>query len=474
MVTAVHLAKDVHILYDARLKGDVESATKSISTDLKVDGMGSRLTHLLEAKAALLGRWKGQLPNRTLCDADYPCYRGLEREDLDTPFSKNKVREALFNLNGRSAPGLDGILNRLLRNLGEKSIATLMDETNRVWYSRDTPDDWKLALEVLIPKPSHGTRLGTSRYIEECELFPYNTAGFRPFLSTRVVMKLTKHHIIVGDTQDLRGILALDLEKAFDNISHRHISDSVSVMGLGFKFHGGRSSRYFSSTSPCAASPLISKVDGVNHTLYADDITVWCDGSSEGRVEESLQVALGCTEEFLAGTGLRLSPSKSELLLYRPTRRGHIPKGQLPHRKVDISIRTTIGQVIPKVKVIRILSMLIEANGSNRQTIARIATKTDNIVRLITRVSNSRRGLGEDNLVRWCHSFLMSHTTYVAAALCWHGYKRAKLEVLMRKSIKKLLGIPKGASTEKLMQLGVHKTLDEVVEAQQTAHGHVS
>ncbi|KAL1422867.1 hypothetical protein MTO96_000446 [Rhipicephalus appendiculatus] len=37
-------------------------------------------------------------------DVDYPRYRGLQREDLDSPFSKNEVWEALSHLNGRSAP----------------------------------------------------------------------------------------------------------------------------------------------------------------------------------------------------------------------------------------------------------------------------------------------------------------------------------------------------------------------------------
>lgn len=50
----------------AQLKEDVESGTKSIATDLNVDRMDSRLAHLLEAKGALLARWKGQRLNRRL------------------------------------------------------------------------------------------------------------------------------------------------------------------------------------------------------------------------------------------------------------------------------------------------------------------------------------------------------------------------------------------------------------------------
>ncbi|KAL1466657.1 hypothetical protein MTO96_042585 [Rhipicephalus appendiculatus] len=50
----------------SELKMDVESATKAVRTDLKVDRMDSHLAYLLEAKAALLARWKGQPLNRRL------------------------------------------------------------------------------------------------------------------------------------------------------------------------------------------------------------------------------------------------------------------------------------------------------------------------------------------------------------------------------------------------------------------------
>ncbi|KAG0412377.1 hypothetical protein HPB47_010481 [Ixodes persulcatus] len=90
------------------------------------------------------------------------------------------------------------------------------------------------------------------------------------------------------------------------------------------------------------------------------------------------------------------------------------------------------------------------------------------MIRLINRVSNRRGGVKEDNLLRLFHAFLMSHFTYVAAMHCWHGHGK-KLDTLIRKSIKRVLGIPMQASTERLMQLGVHNTLEEIIEAQETA-----
>ncbi|KAG0431042.1 hypothetical protein HPB47_022161 [Ixodes persulcatus] len=81
---------------------------------------------------------------------------------------------------------------------------------------------------------------------------------------------------------------------------------------------------------------------------------------------------------------------ESELLLYRPVRRGPKPKGWMPLSEVDITIRTNTGNSVPKVDVLRVLGMLIESNGCNGRTINKIITKTENMIRLINRVSNRR------------------------------------------------------------------------------------
>ncbi|XP_037577052.1 uncharacterized protein LOC119459315 [Dermacentor silvarum] len=325
--------------------------------------------------------------------------------------------------------------------------------------------------------------------------------GFRPSLSTQDAMKLIKYEIIDRNTRDVRTILGLDLEKAFDNVSHAHILDSISDLGLGQSFHafvdsflrhrkatlkighlksepiehGSRGTPQGSVVSPllfniamCKLSQKLSEVEGINHTLYADDITIWCVGGCEGRVEEALQEALDRREAFLAGARLRLSSSKSQLFLYRSSRRGVKPKGWVPLSEVNLALRTSDGHLISRVKVIRVLGMLIESNGCNQHTIAKITAKTDSMIRLITRVSNSRGGIREDNLLKLFHAFLMSHITYVAAMHCWQNHEKTKLNLLIRKSIKRVLGILMNASTERLMQLGVHNTLEEI-EAQHTA-----
>lgn len=75
----------------------------------------------------------------------------------------------------------------------------------------------------------------------------------------------------------------------------------------------------------------LNAIEGVHHTIYADDITIWvCDGGA-GEIEQWPQKAVEVVEEYLVGTGLVCSPEKSELLLYCPTLRGRPPKGYVQH-----------------------------------------------------------------------------------------------------------------------------------------------
>lgn len=460
-------------------------------------------------------------PPETKC----PQYEGRSAEGLDRSFQEADVRETLQKLNGRSAPGPDGVTNKMLRNLDDKSIRIITAEINRIWEAGVFPDEWKVASVVLIPKPGrspgaenlrpisltsclgkvaeHVINDRISKHIEDARLFPNNLIGFRPHLSTQDVMLLIKHDILDNDTRDTRAILGLDLEKAFDNVSHRHILDSISRLNLGERFYnfvqsflgsrratiklgdlrsqaydlGHRGTPQGSVISPLlfniamqGLADELEQMGCIGSAIYADDIALWCSGGSDGYVEDAMQEAVHCVEKHASKMGLRLSPSKSELLIYRPTRRGPKPQGWKPLGEIDIGVRTSSGCEIPRVSSLRVLGMIIEANGQHGRTIDKLTGHAEGVIRLIARVSNKRGGLKEDNLLRLFHAFLMSHVNYVIPMHRWQKHEINKLNTLIRKSIKRVLGLPMRTSTENLASLGVHNTLEEVIEAQQSAH----
>ncbi|KAH6932613.1 hypothetical protein HPB50_008060 [Hyalomma asiaticum] len=74
--------------------------------------------------------------------------------------------------------------------------------------------------------------------------------------------------------------------------------------------------------------------------IYGDDFALCCSDASDDYVEDAMQEAVHCAEKHVSRMGLRLSPSMSEMLLYRPTRRG-------PKQKVGSLLRR-LTQGVPK------------------------------------------------------------------------------------------------------------------------------
>ncbi|XP_070392943.1 uncharacterized protein [Dermacentor albipictus] len=130
----------------------------------------------------------------------------------------------------------------------------------------------------------------------------------------------------------------------------------------------------------------LSRVARVRHTIYADDLTLWDPGGSDGHIENTLQEAVDAIEEQLDGSGLICSPSKSELLVIALKRAARKTKGNEPAREQDtIKIKMSGGHMIPVVETIRVLGMLIERKRVNGETVNRVVAKVTTAIRLIKR-----------------------------------------------------------------------------------------
>ncbi|XP_072142945.1 uncharacterized protein [Dermacentor andersoni] len=454
----------------------------------------------------------------------HPEYGGQANEKLDRDISVEEVRAALHELNSKSAAGPDHISNRALKNLSDVAIENLTGYYNKCWSAGSLPQQWKTAKTILIPKPGKPPNTDNLRpisltscvgkvlehvlmcrwqdYLEESGLYPTTIIGFRRSLGTQDAMILLKKDIIDEDTltKDNKAILGLDLQSAFDKVKHSAILAQVSRLNMGARtynyikdFLTGRTTelcagdlrlqekRLGSVGTPQGSviSPLLfnlvmigvakrlSRVEGVRHTIYADDITLWVPGGSDGHIESTLQEAVDAIEDQLNGSGLICSPSKSELLVLPPK---YARRKKSEARDYEaIKIVTRNGHVIPEVDKIRVLGMIIDKRRGNGETISRLTAKITNAIRLIRRVANRKAGMKEESLIRLVHSFVISHVTYVAAFHNWMQCERNKIDALIRRAYKAALGLLECTSTNKLLSLGVHNTLDEIAEAQRTA-----
>lgn len=304
--------------------------------------------------------------------------------------------------------------------------------------------------------------------------------GFRRHLSTQDALLQLKHQIIENPGRSTRAILGLDLKKAFDNVRHDAILRQVDKLNLGLRtynyvrdFLTGRTARMRvgqlesdpinigSSGTPQGSviSPMLfnlvllglperlHQIEGLHHTLYADDITIWTTTGSDGAIEQRLQEAIECVEDYLISTGLTCSAEKSELLLYRPVRKGRLPKGYVPSEKEEIKLTASNGSPIPTVNKIRVLGMMMEQNGGNGEALRRITAKVTSTMQLIRRIANKHAGMREGSVIRLIQAFAISQITYTAPFHKWKVAEKDKLNALIRKTYKFALGLAPGVST---------------------------
>ncbi|XP_077547993.1 uncharacterized protein LOC144160638 [Haemaphysalis longicornis] len=418
----------------------------------------------------------------------HPEYQGEQNEWLDRDIEVWEVRATLQDLNTKSAAGPDRVTNRALKNLNETAIENLTAYFNKCWRAGSLPRQWKMAKTILIPKPGkppgienlgpisltscvgkvleHVLLNRWQRYLEDGGLYPNTIIAFRNKLGTQDAMIQLKHDILddTTGTRDNKAILGLDLQSAFDQVRHSAILAQVAKLNMGRRTYAYIKDFLTNRTTEINAGDLrlpekllgsrLSRVAVVRHTIYADDVTLWVPGGSDGYIESTLQEAVEAIEEQLDGSGLICSPHKSELLVIPPKRSTGRTKGDKSERERDkIRIKTRSGLTIPEVEKIRVLGMLIERKWVNGETVKRVTAKVYAAIRLIKRVSNKKKGMKEESLMRLVQSFAISHVTYVAAFHNWRQCERNKINVLIRKAYKAALGLIDGTSTEKLLAL---------------------
>lgn len=450
----------------------------------------------------------------------HPDYTGPETPTMDAPILEAEVRAAALQLNAKSSPGADQITNKALQNLDDTSIKAITEYMNKCWEQSVLPQQWKHARIIFIPKAGKTLCLENLRpisltsclgklmehvvlnrlrnFVEDNNLLPPTLIGFRPGLSTQDAMLRIRHDVLDRiSAAGTKAILGLDLTKAFDNITHTAILQSLHQLGVGPRTYsyvrdflqnrtaeinfgdlrsntihlGSRGTPQGSVLSPFLFNlamrglpPLLSQIPDLKHSIYADDVTLWVSKGNDAHIEETLQQAVQIVEDYVRPRGLECSPQKSELLLLREQRGSRGARS--PQSKITILVG---GNPIPEVPTIRILGLYIQNKGRNAETLNRLEKATLQTIRLINRITNRHAGMKEAETLRLVQAFVLSRITYSLPYLRLTQADKSRVEILLRRVYKVALGLPIRTSTERLLALGLNNTLEEMVEAHLTA-----
>lgn len=447
--------------------------------------------------------------------ARYPPYKGPPNPSLDAPFTLQELEAALLKLTRNTTPGNDQIPNKLLRNLDHAEIDHLLDYYNHHWAAGTLPQQWRHADITLVPKPNKPITTANLRpisltscvgkllehmvlnrltpYIEDNGYLHTTMFGFRPHLSTQDILLQIKADIIDHlTTSSKKSILALDIKGAFDNVTHEAILKGLATTNCGPRMHAyftaflqnrtatvrlghlrsttftlrSRGTPQGSVVSPLLFNlamrelpPLLSAIPTVNHALYADDLTLWVAQGSTGRQQDSLQAAIDVIQEYLQERGLKCAPEKSALItLCARTYKKRTDPIPDPDLFID-------NHPVPNVASLRILGLNISKNGSGSSTIPQLQRTLTQLTQLVRRVAHRRFGLQEHDAVRIIQALLTSRLMYGTPYLAIKPAERDKLNVIIRQAYKTALALPPTTSTRKLLQLGIHNTWEELLEA---------
>ncbi|KAG0415320.1 hypothetical protein HPB47_007506 [Ixodes persulcatus] len=481
-----------HLLDPGQSRTTVRNQMECILNSFKGDGK--------ELVQAAQNKYIGRAPPTPPME-----YTGQPNPTLDEEFRPFEVMAAIRELKTRTAPGPDEVSNKLLRHLDDREIDRLTSYFNVCWQKGEIPEPWKTAKMVFIPKPGKKLQLDAlrpisltsclgkvlehvvlnrlNRYAEANNVFADTMVGFRPKLSMQDVMLRLYHQIVAREyatKRDTRAILGLDISKVFDNVSHAAILRGLNSIDVGeriFKYiqnflssrqvqvsiggfqsdlqtPGGVGTPQGAVLSPflfnIAMKDLPTKLQGIpnlHHSIYADDVTLWMAGGSDGAIQDSLQEAIRIVEAYAKERGLACSQEKSELLLMAGT----------TVKSPSSIILQVGGKDVPRVRRLRILGLWLEEDGKNTYSIGVLRNHAQQVGRLIARVPGKRYGMKEQNVIRLIEAFVISRIAYIAPFLDLTLTEKDAIDRIIR-------------CTKRLAKLGLHNTLSEIIEAERIAH----
>jgi len=295
----------------------------------------------------------------------------------DAPFSSLELENALNQIRVKSAPGPDGINNKILKNLQLHGKKFLLFILNKSFIENDIPENWKKAKITMIPKKSNDPhninnyrpisltnslvkllerliKNRLSEFLESNKLLSTYQSGFRANRCAMDNIFYFTQKCMMGFADDKKtGGIVFDIEKAFDKIWHEGLLIKLHNMKVPntianwiknfltdrtfFVSVNGSNSDLFpiktgvpqgSILSPMLFSifiddiplslPNYPKLSGV---LYADDLFTFYTDKNIKRVQIVLQMYLNRLQEWLERWRLKVAPHKCSYNIYSKSNR---------------------------------------------------------------------------------------------------------------------------------------------------------
>ena len=395
---------------------------------------------------------------------------------------------ALRQLKARSAPGPDGITNRLLKALPDGAKAHLVTIFNRIISTRRFPAEWKVAFVTMLAKegkpaedPNSYRPISLlsclSKLFERC-VAPYicllpvpdRQFGFRPGHSctmqlTRLVTDLTE----ATNKKQAAVVVSLDIEAAFDKVPHDELLHKLLVTGqpvwlvqLVASYYKGRSfavqvNGELSTARPIAAGtaqgaiwspPFFSLYlydmpvsKGVQTYQYADDTGFVCIKAKLPTALARLNKHLAKIHTWCGRWRTKVNPTKSIAM-------------QIGTGRAKAAPNLTMGEeAIPWVDQAKYLGVVIDRRLSFSSHVDHLVKKGRASISTLSKYANARNIIQEATKLTLYKALVLPSLTYGLPA--WQGVSQRafeRLRVLERKWIRMVTMAPRYLETHDLYE----------------------
>lgn len=285
-------------------------------------------------------------------------------ESYNVPFSLSELKVALSQCKD-SSPGPDDISYAFLRHMADSAFTFLLGLYNSIWRTGDFPSSWSVAVTLPLLKPGKDPYQATSYrpisltscicklmekmvnarlmwYLESRNLLSPVQYGFRKVRSTTDALLSLESSVCEAFANNHHQVTVFfDLEKAYDTAWRHGILLNLYEYGLrgrlpifikGFLLHRLLRVRVGSTLSETclledgvpqgsilsvtlfavAINGVIGVLpDGVQSSLYVDDLCISFSAARMSLLERKLQLAINRVANWANNQGFRFSTSKT-------------------------------------------------------------------------------------------------------------------------------------------------------------------
>ena len=306
-----------------------------------------------------------------------------EETDYNNEFNLEEVRESLASC-APTASGWDNITYQMLKNLTDNALKVVLKQMNSIWIKGEIPIAWKTAMINPIPKPGKNIqdcrpisllptrsrlmdRIINRRLvhaIEQANGFPMEQSAFRKGRGTIDNLLTIEGRIRKSLAEKkITTVLFLDIEKAFDSVYQKIILKELTRIGikgriwryiknfmeerrafvkvydqksdifpleLGVPQGSSLSTTLFSIAMHTIVNKIKTGEEGVECSLYVDDVTLYTTSESIKENNTKLNRVLKKISDWSNQTNLRISLDKTKVMHFHRLRKRNATVSDVP------------------------------------------------------------------------------------------------------------------------------------------------